>query len=72
MAITSLKMGMSGTIKEIVGMDDLSLRLQEIGFVPGSQINVISKAPFGGPLAIQVKGSTIALRRNEADRILVA
>ena len=71
MDITSLKVGMSGIISQIVGGDDLSIQLEEMGFVPGSEISVVSRGPFAGPVALAVRGTTIALRRNEASRIKI-
>ncbi len=71
MDITQLKAGMSGIISQIVGGDDLSIQLEEMGFVPGSEISVVSRGPFAGPVALAVRGTTIALRRNEASRIKI-
>jgi ferrous iron transport protein A len=51
---------------------DLVRRLLEMGMLEGSRIEVLHQAPFGGdPLAIRVRGSIIALRRNEANHIEV-
>ena len=71
MDITSLKVGMSGIISQIVGGDDLSMQLEEMGFVPGCEVSVVSRGPFAGPVALAVRGTTIALRRNEASRIKI-
>lgn len=71
MDITQLKAGMSGIISQIVGGDDLSIQLEEMGFVPGSEISVVSRGPFAGPVALAVRGTTFALRRNEASRIKI-
>ena len=71
MDITSLKAGMSGIISQIVGGDDLSMQLEEMGFVPGCEVSVVSRGPFAGPIALAVRGTTIALRRNEAIRIKI-
>ena len=71
MDITSLKAGMSGIISQIVGGDDLSMQLEEMGFVPGCEVSVVSRGPFAGPIALAVRGTTIALRRNEASRIKI-
>jgi ferrous iron transport protein A len=47
-------------------------RLCELGFLKGAQIEVLHRGAFGGnPLAVRVKGSTIALRKKEADYIQV-
>jgi ferrous iron transport protein A len=52
---------------------DLVRRLLEMGMLEGAHVEVLHQAPFGGdPLAIRVRGSIIALRRNEANHIEVA
>lgn len=52
---------------------DWSLRLAEIGFMPGEHVMIISRGmPGGDPLAVRVGLSTFALRRAEAACIRVA
>ena len=42
-------------------------QLEEIGFLPGEQVSVMSRAfPGGDPLVVRVGLSTFALRRAEA------
>ncbi|HWS25378.1 MAG TPA: FeoA family protein [Xanthomonadales bacterium] len=51
---------------------NLVLRLLEIGFVPGEIIRVVALGPGGGePIAVRVGGTLFALRRHEAEHILV-
>lgn len=71
MDITALKAGMKAKISQIVGGDDLSIQLEEMGFVPGCEVSVVSRGPFAGPVALAVRGTTIALRRSEASRIKI-
>ncbi len=45
-------------------------QLEEIGFIPGERVQVLSKALFGGdPLVVRVGVSTFALRKAEAQLI---
>lgn len=47
-------------------------RLMELGFVAGASFEIIeSMWPGGDPLAVRVQGSTFALRRKEANVIVV-
>ncbi len=47
--------------------------LEEIGFLPGEQAMVMTRAlPGGDPLVVRVGGSTFALRRVEAACVHVA
>lgn len=51
---------------------ELERRLMELGFVPGSIVTVVHEAPFGAdPIAVRVRGSLLALRRQEAQAIRV-
>lgn len=50
----------------------VTLRLKELGFLPGTQLTVIGFGLLGhDPLAVQVNGTKFALRRAEASKILV-
>lgn len=46
-------------------------RLLDLGFVPGSNIAFALQSPFHGPVAYQLRGTLIALRREQADQVLV-
>jgi len=47
-------------------------RLLDLGFVPGSRLEHALQSPFNGPSAFRVRGTLIALRKSQADQILVA
>lgn len=50
----------------------VSLRLKELGFLPGALLKVIGFGLMGSdPLAVQVNGTKFALRRAEASKINV-
>ncbi len=52
--------------------EGISLRLKELGFLPGAPLKVIGFGLFGSdPLAVQVNGTKFALRRAEAAKICV-
>jgi ferrous iron transport protein A len=52
---------------------ELALRLLEIGFVEGERVRVIAQGhPGREPIAVRVGGTTFALRRFEAEQVLVA
>lgn len=64
--------GQSGWIANFAGEDRLNQRLMEMGLLLDEKIEVLHQAPFGGdPIAIQVRGSVLALRRSEAQAVLV-
>jgi ferrous iron transport protein A len=53
------------------GEDALALRLQDMGLLPGTAIELIGAAPFGDPLLFRLRGFRLALRRDEARRVRV-
>jgi ferrous iron transport protein A len=61
-----------GHIDLILGTDGLSQRLAEMGFTPGQPVRVIRFAPLGDPMQVRIRGFSLALRRNEARRIVLA
>lgn len=51
---------------------DLEDRLLEIGFEEGAEVELLHRGPLGGdPLAVRIDRMTVALRRREAEHVLV-
>ena len=46
-------------------------RLRDMGLVPGTEIEIIGRAPLKDPVALRLRGFTLTLRNNEADFIHV-
>lgn len=53
------------------GQDSHSERLRELGFTPGTEVSFVRRAPFRGPLIVQLRGYHLALRLPEARLIEV-
>jgi Fe2+ transport system protein FeoA len=70
-SLTHLNKGDSGVIRTLQGHQELRFRLQEMGFTPGVEVRLVARAAFGGPLAFALRGTTVALRRSDADCILL-
>jgi len=60
-----------GQINSIAGIDGIAQRLSEMGFTPGQAVRVVRFAPLGDPMQVRLRGFNVALRRNEARRILL-
>lgn len=53
--------------------DQVTMRLKELGFLPGARLKVIGFGLLGrDPMAVQVNGTKFALRRAEASKIMVS
>jgi len=61
MYLCSLKEGETRIINEV-----LNNNMMELGFIPGSEIKVVSKSPFNGPLVVFIRGASYAIRVSEA------
>jgi ferrous iron transport protein A len=51
--------------------EEISLKLIELGCIPGTKITMVRKAPLGDPLAFACLGSLISLRIQEATTVQV-
>ena len=70
MPLDKLKQGETGTIVEL-RHGDLSLKLMEMGFLPGETIRVDKIAPLGDPISIKIGGYMLSIRKAEANAVLV-
>ncbi|TSJ46370.1 FeoA family protein [Fluviicola chungangensis] len=50
---------------------ELKPKLLEMGLYPGKQVEVLFKAPFGDPIAVDISGYTLSMRLSEANLIEV-
>jgi ferrous iron transport protein A len=62
-----------GDIGIIVGFSDehLSVKLMEMGCLPGAPVRFNFTAPLGDPICISVAGYELSLRLEEADTISI-
>jgi ferrous iron transport protein A len=76
MAPATLAQLRSGACAVIEGIDPqvdelLSTRLRHLGFRQGEAVEVIRRAPFGGPAVYRLCDYEICLRREHAKHVLV-
>lgn len=62
-----------GSTVKVLNIEDSSIKpkLMEMGVLIGRELNVLFKAPFGDPIAIDVDGYILSLRLDEAKLISV-
>jgi ferrous iron transport protein A len=52
--------------------EELERRLLELGFIEGAAVEIVHQGLFGrDPIAVRLQTATVALRRREAEAILV-
>ena len=70
MKLSQLLPGETGVIKEFTDLE-MSVKLMEMGCLPGEHIIVERFAPLGDPIAITVSGYQLSLRKREASTIIL-
>ncbi len=71
MKLSNAKKGNKGKIIKIEGNKDFKKKLFVMGLLEGEDFIVENIAPFGSPIVVSVKSSKVALRKEEAENIIV-
>ena len=70
MKLRELKVGERGLVAGFSTADPVyRQKLLRMGLTRNALFSVVRKAPFGGPIEIEVKGSRLVLRSDEADAL---
>lgn len=67
---SDLKIGESAIIAN-VNLDEIPLKLLEMGCLPGNTITLIQIAPFGDPFYFNINDSHVAIRLETAKEITI-
>ncbi len=70
MKLSELKPGQEAVIVEFSG-EEVSIKLMEMGLVPGESVLLEQVAPLGDPISVNVSGYHLSLRLDEAEQIFV-
>lgn len=71
MSIFDLKVGEKAIIDSVTGNDKLAKRLLALGCIVGTEVEVKTMAPLGDPIVIDLRGSSLAIRKKDAIKIKV-
>jgi len=69
MPLTMLNIGETGEIKRIGGNEETRRFLNNLGFVVGTEVSVVSA--IGGNVIVNIKDSRVAINKDMAKRIMV-
>ncbi|MDD6816862.1 MAG: FeoA family protein [Firmicutes bacterium] len=69
MPLTFVQTGEENMIRKVGGKPEVKRHLENLGFVPGGRVTVIST--IGGNLIVNVKDARVAISREMAQRIMV-
>ena len=63
--------GKSAKVKELTSAGNLRRRMLDLGLIIGTIVESLRKSPSGDPTAYVIRGAVIALRSEEASKIMV-
>lgn len=69
MPLSLAALGEENMIRKIGGNPEVRAHLENLGFVPGGNVTVVST--MGGNLIVNVKESRVAISKEMANRIMV-
>ncbi|MEZ5217207.1 MAG: FeoA family protein [Ilumatobacteraceae bacterium] len=70
--LAALPVGAHGVVDHLVGRDEpIGARLASLGFLPGTEVRVVRRAPLGDPTIYELRGTRLCLRSTEARRVVL-
>ena len=69
--LAALPVGKSGIIASVSADAPARRRLHELGFISGNEVQTLFRAPLGDPTAYAICGTVMALRKKDAEKIIV-
>ncbi len=69
--VACLETGQTAVICEN-GLENIPLKLLEMGCLPGNAVTLVRKAPFSDPICISINGSQYIIRKDTAHMIPVS
>jgi ferrous iron transport protein A len=74
LTLAELKKGLIARVKAVGTADpDLEVKLREVGFSEGDEVELVARGPFGGqPLAVRLNRTLIAIRLAEAGAVVIS
>ena len=68
-SMRKLKVNQKAVVASVAADGALGRRIRDMGLIPGTEIQVVGRAPLHDPVALRLKGFTLTLRNSEADFI---
>jgi ferrous iron transport protein A len=71
MPLLELPVGRPARITEPPPGSSIPSRLSDLGFVPGTVLCIIRRAPFGDPIEVEIRGYRLCLRAAQLETLRV-
>ncbi len=69
--LSELAVGECGSVSALLTEGSMRRRFLDIGLASGTRVVCIGKSPLGDPCAYLVRGCKIAIRKRDADGIII-
>ena len=69
--LAALPLGRKATVQSLTSAGPARRRMLDLGLIAGTEVEALQRSPSGDPVAYQFRGAVIALRSEEASKILV-
>ncbi len=69
--LADLRPAQCGIVADLASVGAVKRRFLDMGITRGVTITVERVAPFGDPIAVRLRGYSLSLRREEAQKILL-
>ena len=70
-ALNKLPIGQKATVLNLTSSGTQRRRMLDLGLVSGTMVEAVQKSPAGDPVAYFFRGTMIALREEDAGKIIV-
>ena len=72
MNLSDIKPGRKARVTSLCVKGSIRRRLLDIGLIEGTEVECITIGPGGDPKAYLIRGAAIAIRKEDAEKILVS
>jgi ferrous iron transport protein A len=70
-ALSDAKVGNAGIVESVNLPEEVSHYLAHLGFLPGTRVEVLRRAPAGDPTVYRIDGVEVGLRRETSRHIFL-
>jgi Fe2+ transport system protein FeoA len=70
-ALSNAKVGTAGVVEYIDLPEEVSHHLAHLGFLPGTRVEILRRAPAGDPRVYRIDGVEVGLRNETAKHIFL-
>lgn len=70
-ALSDAKVGSAGVVERVELPEEISHYLAHLGFLPGTSVEILRRAPAGDPRVYRIDGVEVGLRNETAKHIFL-